>query len=209
MNTFKEGDRVSHKTQGEGTIVNPYTGTGRPTIRFDNGSLMMTDDSLLTPIPQTDAVPFKVGDRVIHAQHGAATVVGVEYEYNLINIRPAGHRKTAQVHPISLTLAPDGGKFKIGDRVSHPLHRDGTVEEYSEHSGLYTVGIGANRVYFALEHQLQAPTPEPKFNVQVMFTDGGGLNSYAPMSQQHTEAYLTQLPDWDKVESITIKRVGG
>lgn len=153
MKTFKEGDRVSHPNHGEGTVVDPYAGTGWVTVQFDKGDKLMTADFLLTPVPEASPSPFK-----------------------------------------------------IGDRVSHRLHGDGTVEDYSEYTGLYTVGIGANRVYFALEHQLRVPTPEPKFDVRVMFTDGGGLNS-GPLFQQHAEAYLTQLPDWDTVESITINRV--
>lgn len=208
MKTFKEGDRVSHPTHGEGTVTTPRYGTGWPTVQFDSGEKIMTTDRLLTPVPQTTA-PFKNGDRVIHSLHGPATVTGVAVAQKLVEIVPNGGGTSFYVHPTSLTLASEGAKFKIGDRVSHPLHRDGTVDHYSEHSGLYTVDIGGGRAYFALEHQITAAKPEPKFMVRVMFTDGAGLNSYDPMVQQHAEAYLTQLPDWDNVESITITRAKG
>lgn len=111
MKTFKEGDRVKHTTLGEGTIVNPYEGTGWPTVLFNNGSTVTTSDFLLTPVPKTvpepAPAPLKVGDRVHHALHGSATVVGIEEDFNLVTIRPEFYRdgSTKAVHPVSLTLA--------------------------------------------------------------------------------------------------------
>lgn len=152
---------------------------------------------------------FKEGDRVHHSFHGSATVKAVSTSKTLVEIIPDVSGSAWMVHPISLTHEPKAvPKFKTGDRVSHPLHRDGTVEEYDEYSGLYTVGLGGYRCYRALEHQIKLAVPAPKFNVQVLYTDSDGTNS-GVMSRQRTESYLTNLPHWDTVESITITRVKG
>jgi len=157
MNTFNEGDRVSHPTYGEGTIDTLRDGTGWPTVQFDSGERVMTSDFMLTPVPETPA-----------------------------------------------------SRFKVGDRVSHPLHRDGVIEDISEANGLHTVNIGGDRVYMALEHQIEPAKPEPKFSVLYHFTHGKVIKSSGmPMNRQQTEAYLANFPDWDTIESITITRAKG
>lgn len=100
-------------------------------------------------------------------------------------------------------------EFKVGDRVSHPLHRDGTIEEveslYPE-GRLYLISLGGNRVYRALGHQIKHVAPEPKFEARIGFTTGGIMFS-GPMQKASIEEYLTQLPDWDTLESLTISRI--
>lgn len=152
MKTFKEGDRVNHPRYGAGTVTDPYPGTGWPTVQFDNGDKLMTDDSLLSPVPQ----------------------------------------------------AP---KFKIGDRVSHPIHRDGTVEDIQT-NGLYVVNVGGGRVYMALGHQIKPAKPEPKFELTVIDNSGVGY-SVGPNSRKQIELHLTEGVQWDTVESITITRQKG
>jgi hypothetical protein len=152
MKTFNEGDRVSHLTYGEGTVSDPYNGTGWLTVQFDNGDKMMTDVRLLTPAPTA--------------------------------------------------------KFKVGDRVSHKLHPDGTVEDMSMVSGLLLINIGGNRAYRALPHQIARTKPEPKFTVTVTYPEGGKCET-VPFARKQVEAVLTELSDWDTVESITINRVKG
>lgn len=158
MKTFEEGDRVSHKTHGEGTVLHPYPGTGWTTVEFDEGGKLMTDDNLLTPVRETDTASFKNGDRVQHFLHGTATVLAYDASRKLVEIVPDGYGgHSASVHPTSLS----------------PIRT------------------------------------APKFNVQIKFKDGAGLHTYVPQFQQNAEAFLTQLPDWDTVESITITRAEG
>jgi hypothetical protein len=213
MNTFNEGDRVSHPTRGEGTVLHPYEGTGWSTVQFDSGDKYMTDTHMLSLIPRS--APFKNGDRVLHTVHGTATVTAYDAARKLVEIEPIGYGgSTVYVHPVSLTLVTESGtlvprKYNDGDRVAHVLHRDGTVAGYSEHSGLYTVELPGNRCYYALEDQLSEPQPDPKFTLQVIMTDGSGVNTDRPLYQQEIETYLTNFPSWDNVETITVTRAKG
>lgn len=154
---------------------------------------------------------FKNGDRVVHSVHGDARVLDYDEARKLVEIVPDGYGgHSYHVHPVSLTLVVPltEPKFKNGDRVSHPLHRDGTVEDYSEHSGLYIVNINGNRIYYALEHQITLAKPEPKFNLTVTDTDGWN-STVGPHSKSEIDALLTGGFNWGTVDSITINRVKG
>ena len=97
--------------------------------------------------------------------------------------------------------------FKNGDHVTHATYGEGTVEEVQT-NGLYWISINGVRGYFALEDQLEHAVPEPKFNVRILYTDSDGINS-GTMYQQEAETFLTNFPNWDNVESITITRAKG
>lgn len=114
MKTFEEGDRVTHKTYGDGTVITPRYGTGWPTVQFDSGEKIMTSDELLTPVPTAPAAPFKHGDRVQHFLHGTATVVAYDTSHRLVEIKPDGYGGgTASVHPKSLSPIPPEPKFMV------------------------------------------------------------------------------------------------
>lgn len=205
MKNFNEGDRVTHPTHGEGTVIDPYDGTDWPTVKFDGGPKMMTHNSFLTPVP----APFRNGDRVTHPLHGSAGVLQYDAARKLVEIVPNAYGgNSTHVHPSSLTLETQGGKFKIGDRVSHPIHRNGTVEEISVYSGLHTVNIGGGRVYMALEHQIELAKPEPKFNLTVTDTEGWS-STVGPHGKPQIDALLADGFNWDTVESITVTRQKG
>jgi hypothetical protein len=206
MNTFNEGDRVSHPVYGKGIVDDPYSGTGYATVLFENGNKVMADTSLLTPV--TPASRFKAGDQVHHAHHGSATVIAVNEALKLVTIQPFAYRAgwTTQVHPISLTMESNGGKFKVGDRVSHKLHRDGTVEEIQA-NGLHVVNIGGNRVYMALEHQIEHAVPEPTYHICIEEITGA---AHVPGSLTAKEVanYINDGVDWRVAKEITITKEG-
>lgn len=207
MKTFNEGDRVNHPRYGAGTVVHPYEGTGSTTVQFDSGDKYMTGTDMLSLVPK--AAPFKYGDRVRHNLYGTATVSGSELA-NLVLIIPDSGANPVQVHPVSLTPLPKPSKFKVGDRVSHPLHRDGVIEDIDGFNGLHTVNVGGNSAYYALEHQITPAVPEPRFRVLYTYTHGNvAKSSGIPMSRKETETYLQNYPDWSNIESITITRAKG
>lgn len=209
MKTFKEGDRVNHPRYGAGTVVQPFNGTGWPTVKFDSGDHVMCADDMLSAVRPNPTDRFKIGDRVHHAQHGSATVLYVEDHLNLVTIHPDFYRdgSTASVHPISLTHESPGPKFKIGDRVSHPLHRDGTVEEYSERSGLYTVDVGRGQIYRALEHQITPAVPEPTYHICIEEITGA---AHVPgnLTAKEVANYINDSVNWRVVQEIKITKEG-
>lgn len=152
---------------------------------------------------------FKEGDRVNHPKHGAGTVVNSYGRWTTVQYDD-GHKLYTDIDLLSPVPepTPKPSKFKIGDRVSHKHHRDGTVDEIHD-NGVHTVHLGGDRVYMALEHQISHAVTEPKFTVQVMFTNGEGINSEIPMYQPTAQTYLTDISNWDNVESITITRAKG
>lgn len=208
MNTFNEGDRVSHPTRGEGTVLYPHEGTGWSTVQFDNGDKYMTDTHMLSLIPRS-VEPYKYGDRVQHNLYGTATVVGSELA-NLVLIVPDSGANPAQVHPTSLeplpsTLVPR--KYNDGDRVSHPLHRDGTVVDYSEHSGHYTVSLGGSLAYRALGHQITPAVPEPTYHICISEITGA---AHVPgnLTAKQVANYINDNVDWRVVQEIKITKEG-
>ena len=215
MNTYNEGDRVTHPSHGDGTVVDPYDGTGWPTVLFDNGKKIMTHDSFLTPLPKTDTVLLKNGDIVRHPLHGFAKVLSYDPSANLVEIMPEGHGGlSSYVHPVSLMLAqprtpepkPEP-KFKIGDRVSHPLHRDGTVDEIDEFSGFITVNLGGNRAYRAFPNQITLAVPEPTYHICIEEITGA---AHVPGSLTAKEVanYIADKVDWRVAKEITITKEG-
>lgn len=203
MKTFNEGDRVNHPRHGAGTVVHPYKGTGSTTVDFDSEGKIMTETAMLSAVP--DTVPFKKGDRVVHQLHGTATVAGVASK--LVEIVPTGYGTPVYVHPISLTLASEGAKFKIGDRVSHPLHRDGTVENYSEHSGLYTVDVGRARAYYTLGDEITHAVPEPTYHICIEEITGA---AHVPrkLTAKEVAEYIADNVNWRVVQEIKITKEG-
>lgn len=151
---------------------------------------------------------FKNGDRVQHSVHGFARVVLVSTGKKLVEIAPDGYGgSTVFVHPVSLTPVeePATGKFKIGDRVSHPLHRDGTVESISMHNGLHTVYLGGNRVYYALEHQIEHAVPPATYHICIEEITGA---AHVPQSLTADEVaqYIADEVDWRVVQEIKITK---
>lgn len=211
MNTFNEGDRVSHPTRGEGTVLYPHEGTGWSTVQFDSGDKYMTDTHMLSLIPRS--APFKNGDRVLHTVHGTATVTVYDAARKLVEIEPIGYGgSTVYVHPVSLTLVTESGtlvprKYNDGDRVSHVLHADGTVAGYSEHSGLYLIHIAGNRAYYALEHQITPAVPEPTYHICISEITGA---AHVPgnLTAKQVANYIADNVDWRVVQEIKITKEG-
>jgi hypothetical protein len=154
---------------------------------------------------------FKNGDRVQHTVHGFARVVCVSIGKKLVEIAPDGYgESTVFVHPVSLTPVPKTGtlvprKFEDGDRVSHPLHRDGTVAGYSEHSGLYLIHLPGNRAYYALGHQIEHAVPEPTYHICIEEITGA---AHVPgsLTAKQVANYIEDKIDWRVVNEIKITK---
>lgn len=145
---------------------------------------------------------FKEGDRVNHPNHGAGTVAiphdgtawsTVEFD--------SGDRLMTD----NYWLSPEP-KFKIGDRVSHFFHRDGTVEEIQA-NGLLWINIGGNRGYFALEDQIEHAVPEPTYHICINEITGA---AHVPGSLTAKEVanYIADNVDWRVAVEIKITKEG-
>ena len=152
---------------------------------------------------------FQQGDRVQHSVHGYAEVRCVSTGKKLVEIAPFGYGgSTVFVHPVTLTLVPTlTGKFKIGDRVSHPLHRDGTVESISQHNGLHTVALPGNRIYYALEHQITHAVPPATYHICIEEITGAAHVPHSLTAKEVAE-YIANEVDWRVVQEIKITKEG-
>ena len=152
---------------------------------------------------------FKEGDRVHHAQHGSAVVISVDEDRKLVGIKPDNYpsNRYKHVHPISLTHEVPSAKFKVGDRVSHPLHRDGTVEEFLAPTGHYVVNVGGSRVYYALEHQIEHAVPEPTYHICIEEITGA---AHVPgnLTAKEVASYIEHEVNWRVVQEIKITKEG-
>lgn len=151
---------------------------------------------------------FKNGDRVQHSVHGFAGVLQYDEARKLVEIVPDGYGgNSCHVHPESLTLVRREPKFKIGDRVSHPLHRDGTVESISQHNGLHTVDIGGGRIYYALEDQIEHAVPPVTYHICIEEITGA---AHVPgnLTAKEVANYIADNVDWRVVVEIKITKEG-
>lgn len=161
---------------------------------------------------------FKEGDRVSHKVYGVGAIVNPYGQTSYATVQfDNGDYVMADTSLLTPVLSAPAAKFKTGDRVHHAFHGSATVTDVDEALKLVTIQPtfyrGGERVRvhpISLTHEPEpTPIPEPQFTAQVMFTDGAGLNTYTPLPRVKVEAWLTQLPNWDTMESITITRVKG
>lgn len=98
--------------------------------------------------------------------------------------------------------------FKEGDRVRHTLHGEATVRHYDERLKLVEIVPDGGKGWAVHPTSLTLVTEEPKFMVRTMFTNGVEVNA-GSKNREQVNTYLTNLSDWDTVESITVNRLRG